>query len=85
MSALKKLQDATDAFLESVKVINEQISAEIWEQEPLITHQKFCRELVQICKKEENQNKTPAQIPEAMKILTAIEVLEELYPKLKNK
>ncbi len=83
MNVLKTLNEATETFLESVKVINEKISAEIWEQAPLIIHQGLCSELVRLAKN--NPSQTLEVIPEAKEIMTALDVLERLYPKLKSK
>ncbi|MCK5017293.1 MAG: hypothetical protein KAS32_09480 [Candidatus Peribacteraceae bacterium] len=53
------------------------------EKAPLIIHQAFCSELVKVAKK--HPKKLPKNIPEAKKVLDAIEVLEKLYPDLINK
>ena len=49
---------------------------------PLIIHQSFCYELVRLAK--EQDGKKLEEIPEAMKVMDAIDVIERLYPKLKN-
>ncbi len=85
MRVLQKLNDATNTFLESLKVINEQVNEEIWNNAPILVHQRLCHELVKECSKEENKTKTPSELPRATNILTAISLLEELYPKLKDK
>ena len=48
----------------------------------LIIHARFTHELLTIAKKHENIDLN--NIPEFMDILKAIEVLEKLYPELKN-
>lgn len=61
--------------------INELAEAvEIRRQAPIIIHQRFCAELINIMRGE--GNKTPREVPKAMEILTAISILEEIYPEL---
>ena len=49
---------------------------------PLFIHQSFCHELVRVAKL--HTQELPKDIPEAMEVLTAIRVLEKLYPQLKQ-
>lgn len=49
---------------------------------PVIVHQRFCFELVQMAKG--NEGKDIKEVPAMNRILTAIEVLEEYYPVLKS-
>ena len=61
----------------------DETNAEVWDKAPLIIHQRFCHELVYIAKKHEKQKMD--EVPEFMDMLKAIEILENLYPKLNKK
>lgn len=54
----------------------------VHESGPLLVHQRFCMELVKVCK--DNPGKILRDLPQAAEVLTAIEVLERCYPKLKR-
>jgi len=68
---------ATEAEL--LEMMNEQANIDTG---PLVVHQKLCAKLVDVCKNHPNQ--VPQSIPEASKILDAIDVLEESYPNLRS-
>lgn len=85
METLAELKESVEKVILAANNVEHEFYAYANNQAPIIIHQRFCGELVGICTKEENENKTPLQIPEAMKVLNAIGVLEELYPKLKEK
>jgi len=82
MISLDSLNKAVQEVLESVDCINQEVTNEIYKQSPIIVHQRFCSYLVQICK--EHPEKAPKQIPKAIEVMVAIDVLEELYPQLKR-
>ena len=73
--------------IEINKMINHEIDSvlneELWNKAPIIIHQRFCRELVEVMKK--YPTKVPKEVPEAMNVLVAIEILEKLYPQLNEK
>ena len=56
--------------------------AQVYEKAPTIVHMALCRELVQVSK--QNPDKVPREIPEAIKVLDAIDLLEKIYPQLKQ-
>lgn len=79
-----------DQFIDAVKKVNEaavelqeELVNSIFEKSPIIVHQKFCHELGEIM--ERNPTKIPRDIPEAVDVLTALDVLERLYPQVKKK
>jgi hypothetical protein len=80
MEALNELNEAVKSVIEISRRINDETNAEVWEKAPLIIHQRFCHELVEVMK--EKPKSLPKDIPEAMDILTAIRVIEKVYPKL---
>jgi len=55
---------------------------ELYEKAPLVVHQRLCHEFVEIMK--EHPKSVPEDIPEALEILTAVIVLEKIYPKIIN-
>lgn len=59
------------------------IVEDIFEKASLIVHQRFCHELVEHAKR--HPDKIPREVPSGLKILDAINLLEELYPNLKRK
>lgn len=82
MESLNKLNEAVKTIIDIANTINDDATSEIFNKAPVVVHQRFCSELVKIAK--ENPLKTPAEIPEAMKVLTAINILEDCYPQLKH-
>jgi hypothetical protein len=85
MEALKEFNELVIRINEVAGKITGEVFDEISDKAPIIVHQRFCHELVRICSREENKLKTPAQVPEAMNVMTAIDILEKVYPKLKDK
>jgi len=79
MGALDELNEAVKTVIELVNKVNDETNEEIWNRSPLIIHQRFCAELVAIAKK--NKNK---ETQEFVDMIRAINILEELYPKLKR-
>lgn len=63
--------------------IEEKMNSMTYDKAPLLIHQRFCHELVSIMKKQPNE--VIKDVPEAMEVLTAIRVLEGIYPELKDK
>lgn len=82
MKALTELSEALNKVIEAAKNIDDECNKAIWENAPRIIHQRFCSKLVYEAKA--NPDKTPSEIPEAIKVMTALDVLEELYPELKK-
>lgn len=82
MIALDRLKEATQQVLESVDCINQEVNNEIWDKAPVIVHQRLCAELVNLAQK--HPCAIVADIPNALNVITAINILEELYPKLKQ-
>lgn len=80
MEKLNELNEAIKNVIEIANSINDDVTKEIFEKAPLVIHQRFCSELVEICKK--NLNKIPSEIPEAVEILNAISVIKRCYPKI---
>ena len=83
MKALNELNEAIKKVIEIGNKINDFTTAEIWEKAPLIIHQRLCSELVRIAKKGKKDKKLN-EIPEAVKVMDAINVIEKLYPKLQK-
>ena len=81
---LKELNDAVQKLVFAVDEVVANVTDEIFDKAPLLIHQRFCSELVKVMQKEENSGKVPLDTPEAVKIMNAIDVLEELYPRLKT-
>lgn len=76
-----------EEILEQIKnIIDQKISDEfnpiLHEKGPLMIHQAFCMRLGNIVQK--NPEKLPKDIPDAVKVLNAIEVLEDIYTELKK-
>ncbi len=82
MESLIKLNNAINEVIKIAENIKEEINYEIFITSPLFIHQKLCSELVEIMKN--NPEKTPNQLQDAMNVITAIEVLEKVYPKLSS-
>lgn len=80
MESLELFKQAVVSIVELTEKINEEINAEILDKAPVIIHQRLCAELVRIMK--ENGVKNPNEIPEAVEVMTAIGLLQRLYPKL---
>lgn len=80
MEILDKLNETVEKIIEIANNINDETNAEIWNKAPLIIHHRFCSKYVELLK--EHPNKKPEELPKAMDVLTAIEVLQELYPEL---
>lgn len=57
---------------------------EIHTKTPLVIHQRLCHELVAIVNSNKFSNMKTELIPEYSNMITAIEVIEELYPELKK-
>jgi alanine dehydrogenase len=60
--------------------IGNEVFGEIINKAPIIIHQRFCAKLVEVMKA--NPTKTPSEVPKAMEVISAINILEELYPEL---
>lgn len=82
MKQINELNEAVKKVIEVANSINENTNAEIWNKAPLIIHQRFCHELVNVAK--DNPNKTADEVPKMLDILTAIRLLEEYYTELKS-
>ncbi len=82
MKVLDELNAAVRVVIEVSNRVNDEANAEVWDKAPFVIHQRFCNELVSIAKKYEK--KQMEEVPEFMDMLKAIEVLEMLYPKLKE-
>lgn len=80
MKSLLELNDAVKKVIEVANTINDDCNAEIWDKAPLIIHQRFCAKLVEVMK--EHPNKIASEVPKVMEVMTAINILEELYPQL---
>jgi hypothetical protein len=61
------------------------LNKEIWTKAPVIIHNRFCNELVEVMKQEENKGKATIEVSRVVKILDAIEILMDFYPELKPK
>ena len=82
MKLLEELDQAIQKVTEIAINIKDQTNSEIWNKAPLIIHQRFCAELVRLAKTQ--PNKALNTMPKALDVLTAIKLLEELYPELKS-
>ena len=80
MEVLEELQEAVENVIKITNKLTDETNAEIWDKAPIIIHQQLCSKLVKIMK--ENPKKTASEVPKAMDVLKALEVLEELHPKL---
>ena len=85
METINELSEAVKQVMLVANKIGNEVNAEIWTKAPLIVHQRFCHELVEVVKMEENKGKPTSEIPRAMDILNAIEILMDFYPELKPK
>lgn len=83
LSRIKNLYDAAAEVLSDEANLQRHIDAESHNNAPIIVHQRFCHELVEVGKK--NEGKNLDDVPEFKKILSAIEFLEQCYPRLKEK
>ena len=81
MESLNKLNEAVKNIIDIANGINDETNKAIFDNAPTIIRQRFCRELVSLCK--EHPGKTPSEIPKAMEVMTAISILEECYPQIK--
>ena len=80
---MEKIDELAEAVGKVMMIANEianETTNEIRRQAPIIIHQRFCAKLVNLMRGE--GNKTPRETPKAMEILTAISILEEIYPEL---
>lgn len=82
IESLDNFNEAIKNVIESASNINAEVADLIRIKAPIIIHQRLCEELVSVAR--DNPQKTPIEIPEAIKILTAIDVLENFYPELKS-
>jgi hypothetical protein len=80
METLNQLNEAVKKIIEITNSIHDETNAEIWNKAPIIIHQRFCSKLVEVTR--EQSGKAVADVPKAVEILTAINILEELYPGL---
>ena len=80
MEKLNELNEAIKKVIEITNSINDETTAEIYSKAPLIIHQRFCIELVNEAKK--NVGKKMNECNETLDVMTAIRILEKLYPEL---
>lgn len=82
MESINELNEAIDKVIQIANRLIGETNAEIFNKAPVIVHQRFCAELVRVMK--ENPNKAPMDVPEAVSILSSINVLEKCYPEIKS-
>lgn len=80
MDLLEELKERTAQIISVAEKINEAFWVKLQIEAPIIVYQKLSSELVKIMK--ENSNTTASEIPEAMKIINAMDVLENIYPRV---
>lgn len=80
MEAVNELNEAVKKVTESANKINEEINEMIFDKAPLIIHQTFCAELVKKVKK--NEGKKMDECQDVLDVMTAIRILEVIYPEL---
>lgn len=85
MNTIDELSEAVKQVMLVANKIGNEVNAEIWAKAPIIIHQRFCHELVKVVKMEENKGKPTTEIPRAMEILNAINILMDFYPQLDEK
>jgi len=82
METINELGEAVKQVMLVANKLGNEVNAEVQTNAPRIIYQRFCSELVEVAK--QNQHKTPEEIPRAMKILDAIDILIDFYPELKT-
>ena len=82
MKNLNKLNEAAHIILSVTQDIDNEINEAIFKRAPLIIHQRFCHELMELAK--DKFGLVPQDDPEMMRVLDAISYLEECYPELKR-
>lgn len=80
MDTLNELSEAACRVIDLTDKVNNEILAEVNSKAPIIVHQRLCGYFMDIMKA--NSSKVPSDIPKAVEIMTAVKVLEELYPEL---
>jgi len=83
MNSIDELGEVLKQVMLVANKIGNERNAEIWENAPKIVHQRFYHELVDVVKMEENKGKSTSEIPRAMEILNAIQILMDFFPELK--
>jgi formiminotetrahydrofolate cyclodeaminase len=82
MESLHKFNQAMNEAMRIANEIDQQSQHEMWEKAPVIIHQRFCQELVEVAKA--NVDINLSNIEDFNDIRTAIDILEKLYPQLKR-
>lgn len=83
METLKEFNDRIKDVVEAASKINDAYNKDIWEKAPVLVYQKFTEKFSEIM--QDNPSKYPRDVPEAVRVSTAISVLRELYPELTKK
>lgn len=82
MTNLEKLEESVKLVIDAASTFRDEIVSEINSKAPVIVHERFCFELTRVMKKQPTE--IIQNVPKAMKIMTALDILEELYPELKK-
>lgn len=82
MEALKELKEALRLVLSKSERVIESIDQEVADKAPRFVYQKLCHEFTVLA--QNNVGIPSSKIPGCVEILNAIDVLERLYPQLKN-
>jgi hypothetical protein len=84
MELLQQFENALDNIKDIATEMRNNVTENMYDnlkaKAPRYIHNMFCGKFVEICKA--NHNVIPQEIPEAVEVLTAIKVLEKLYPEL---
>jgi hypothetical protein len=83
MTPLQEFEKSVSDVMITAKNLVDEMATEMHQNAPIIVRQRFCAELVKVAR--DNPNKIPSDVPEMMSILSAITLLDELYPEAKPK
>jgi hypothetical protein len=76
------IESAVNELINFTRDSSNKIEEEVYKRAPEVVYNVLCRAYCNECQKYEG--KKPNQIPRAKKILSAIEVVEELFPELRR-
>lgn len=83
MKVTKRLNELAILCIDEINKIEESTNTLIYDKAHIIVHERLCNELTQLARI--NVGKIQKEIPEMNNIMIAIDVLESIYPKLKQK
>lgn len=83
MKVIEKLNELSILCIDEINRIEESTNTLVYDKAPIIVHERLCNELTQLARI--NVGKIPREIPEMNNIMIALDVIESIYPKFKQK